>query len=236
MERHIGYLRTMLQAMAVNQEQTISNVDLLSPEERDLLLRTWNETEQEYPMHSCIHNLFEQQVDRTPQATALVFMDQSLSYSELNTRANNLAHHLIGLGVQPDMLVAICVERSFAMIIGVLAILKAGGAYVPLDPAYASERLRDILTDAAPSIVVADEFGQKVLREKMLSCGVVVDPNSALSSEHELTKSGGDSVALESVALDPQVPRLTSHHLAYVIYTSGSTGKPKGVMVEHQGV
>ncbi|KAF9921201.1 hypothetical protein BGZ65_010558, partial [Modicella reniformis] len=235
-ERYIGYLHTMLQAMAVNQEQKISNVDLLSPEERDLLLRSWNETQQDYPTHLCIHKLFEQQVERTPQATALVFMDQSMSYSELNNRANRLGHHLIGLGVQPDMRVAICVERSFAMIIGVLAILKAGGAYVPLDPAYASERLRDILTDAAPSIVVADEFGQNVLNARALSCGTIVDPNAALDADHELWRSGDNIVAFESLASNPQVPRLTSHHLAYVIYTSGSTGKPKGVMVEHQGV
>ncbi|KAF9928118.1 hypothetical protein BGZ65_006405, partial [Modicella reniformis] len=236
MERHIGYLCTVLQAMTVDQEQVISNVDVLGPIERELLLQTWNSTQQDYPIDQCIHHLFEQQVERTPQATALVFMDQSLSYSELNARANRLAHHLIGMGVQPDMRVAICVERSFAMIIGVLAILKAGGAYVPLDPAYASERLRDILTDASPSIVVADESGRKLLGGGAPSYMEIVDPNTLLSADHEPTRYGDETVALDLRDANPQIPALTSHHLAYVIYTSGSTGKPKGVLIEHQGV
>ncbi|KAF9981153.1 hypothetical protein BGZ65_004258, partial [Modicella reniformis] len=239
-KRVCGYMQQALQslteALGHKPDMLVHQLEVLHLEERKLLLQTWNETQQHYPKHRCIHQVFEQQVESTPQATALVFMDQSLSYSELNTKANRLAHHLIGLGVQPDTLVAICVERSFAMIIGVLAVLKAGGAYVPLDPTYSSDRLRDILTDAAPSIIVADEFGQKVLKERALSSVAVVDPNAALGADHELTRSGGDIVALESLASDPQVPNLTSHQLAYVIYTSGSTGKPKGVMVEHQGV
>ncbi|KAF9964883.1 hypothetical protein BGZ65_000961, partial [Modicella reniformis] len=112
------------------------------------------------------------------------------------------------------------------MIIGVLAILKAGSAYVPLDPAYASERLRDILTDASPSIVVADECGQRALGEDTLSSVCVVDPNGI----------DMDSALSSNSTSNPQVPELTSQHLAYIIYTSGSTGKPKGVMIEHQGV
>ncbi|KAF9993835.1 hypothetical protein BGZ65_010587, partial [Modicella reniformis] len=231
MGRHIGYLCTMLEVMTVDQERTISSVDLLGPAERELLLQTWNSTQQDYPSHQCIHHLFEQQVERTPQATALVFMDQSLSYSELNERANRLAHHLIELGVRPDMCVAICAERSFAMIVGVLAILKAGGAYVPLDPSYASERLRDILTDASPSIVVADESGRTTLGEAALSSMTVVDPNALLDAAHE-----SQSTALGDLISNPQVSGLTSRHLAYVIYTSGSTGRPKGVMIEHRGV
>ncbi|KAF9975191.1 hypothetical protein BGZ65_008362, partial [Modicella reniformis] len=230
-ERHIGYLHTMLQAMAVNQEQTISNVYLLAPEERDLLLRTWNETQQDYPTHLCIHHLFEQQVDRTPQATALVFMDQSLSYCELNERANRLARHLVGLGVQPDTFVAICMERSFAMIVGVLAILKAGGAYIPLDPTYPRERLISFLEDARPRIALVDNVGCTILREATL--------NQSFQKDH------GDDVPIVLIDTNepkspphtnPEVPELTSRHLAYVMYTSGSTGRPKGVMVEHQGV
>ncbi|KAF9992181.1 hypothetical protein BGZ65_012567, partial [Modicella reniformis] len=230
-ERICGYMQQALQSLTEaldhNPDMLVHQLEVLPLDEQKLLLQTWNETQQDYPQHKCIHHLFEQQVERTPQAVALVFMDQSMSYSELNTRANRLAHHIIRLGVQPDMHVAICVERSFAMIIGVLAILKAGGAYVPLDPAYSSDRLRDILTDAAPSIVVADEFGQKVLKERALFNVAVVDPNAAMGADYEMTRSGGDIVALESLASDPQVPNLTSHHLAYVIYTSGSTGKPK---------
>src|SRR5690606_9449056 len=131
-------------------------VDILSQSERDLLTQTWSDTHQDYPSEFCIHHVFEQQVERTPQATALVSNDQSMTYTELNECANRLAHHLIDLGVQPESPVAICVERSLAMIVGVLAVLKAGGAYVPLDPTYASGRFQDILNDAAPRIVIAD--------------------------------------------------------------------------------
>ncbi|KAG0003104.1 hypothetical protein BGZ65_002028, partial [Modicella reniformis] len=231
MERQIGYLISMLQAMTADQDQTMSTVDLLGPAERNLLFQTWNETRQDYPTHLCIHNLFEQQVERTPHGIALVYPDQSLSYSELNYRANRLAHHLINLGVQPDMPVAICVERSFAMIVGVLGILKAGGAYVPLDPSYASERLRDILTDTAASIAVIDKSGRAALGEAVLASVTVVDPNALWDAEHEST-----SVGPVHLVSNPHVSGLTSSHLAYVIYTSGSTGKPKGVMIEHQGV
>ncbi|KAF9954392.1 hypothetical protein BGZ65_004045, partial [Modicella reniformis] len=226
LERHIGYLSTMLQAMVVDQEQAISNVDLLAQAERDLLLRTWNETQQDYPTHLCIHHLFEQQVERTPQSTALVFMDQSLTYAELNAKANRLAHHLIKLGVQPDMRVAICVERSFAMIVGVLAILKAGGAYVPLDPNYPKERLAYILEDADPTFALVDTIGRVTLEEarlnhrKDLFSVNLIDPNGPLSA----------------LSTNPDVSSLAPHHLAYVVYTSGSTGRPKGVMIEHRGV
>ncbi|KAF9983058.1 hypothetical protein BGZ65_002231 [Modicella reniformis] len=228
-ERICGYMQQSLQSLAEALDHTpdmvAQDLEILPLEERRLLLHTWNTTQQDFPSHQCIHHLFEHQVERTPQATALVFMDQSLSYSELNERANRLAHNLIERGVRPDMCVAICVERSFAMVVGVLAILKAGGAYVPLDPAYASERLRDILTDASPSIVVADKCGQKALGEVSLSSVCVVDPNGV----------DMDSV-LSSSTSNPQVPGLTSHHLMYIIYTSGSTGKAKGVLIEHQGV
>ncbi|KAF9995051.1 hypothetical protein BGZ80_007620, partial [Entomortierella chlamydospora] len=143
-----------------------------------------------------------------------------MSYGELNVRANGLAHSLIGLGVKPDSLVAICVDRSLPMVIGILAILKAGGAYVPLDPSFASERLHDILIDASPSILVADGAGIAALGPSISESIVVIDPN----------------VMLEMPTENPHVPELTTEHLAYVIYTSGSTGKPKGVMIEHQGV
>jgi non-ribosomal peptide synthetase component F len=164
-ERHVGYLCSMLQATVVDVDQPVMTVDLLSQVERDLVLGQWNETHQDYPSHLCIHHLFEQQAEQNPQATALVFKDQSLTYAELNERANRLAHHLIKLGVQPDSLVAICVERSFAMIVGVLAVLKAGGAYVPLDPSYPKDRLVYILEDAAPTIALADTVGRAALAE-----------------------------------------------------------------------
>jgi non-ribosomal peptide synthetase component F len=164
-KRHVGYLITILQSMANDPIQPIATIDILSPEERRLILETWNETSEAYPDHLCIHQLFEIQVDKTPDATAIVYEDQSLTYSELNSRANRLAHHLIGLGVRPDTRVAICVERSFAMIVGVLAILKAGGAYVPLDPSYPIQRLAYILGDAAPTIALVDTVGRNTLSE-----------------------------------------------------------------------
>ncbi|MCG1048878.1 amino acid adenylation domain-containing protein, partial [Mycetohabitans sp. B6] len=152
-----------------------------------------------------------------PEAIALVYEDQALSYTELNARANRLAHQLIELGVVPNARVAICVQRSPAMVVGLLAILKAGGAYVPLDPSYPGERLAHILMDAAPDIVLADAAGQVALGDAALAHRTVLDPNR-LPAQRET---------------NPSVPALTSRHLAYVIYTSGSTGIPKGVMVEH---
>jgi len=182
MERHVGYLCTVLQAMVVNVNRPVMSVNLLSQAERDLVLGKWNETQQDYPDHLCIHHLFEQQVERTPHAAALMSNGQSLTYSELNERANRLAHRLIGLGVQPENLVAICVERSIAMIVGVFAILKAGGAYVPLDPSYASNRLGDILGDSSPCLVLADSTGKMALGEAISSM-TIVDPNEPLDAD-----------------------------------------------------
>ncbi|KAF9344823.1 hypothetical protein BGX26_003855, partial [Mortierella sp. AD094] len=195
------------------------DLEILPAEEKNMLLRSWNDTLTPYPQHLCIHQLFERQVEQSPDAIAVVYEDQEMSYRELNARANSLAHHLIDLGVKPDSLVAICVNRSIAMIVGVLAILKAGGAYVPLDPTFASERLCDILVDASPSILLADDSGMEALQSASQSLKVI-DPNTML----------------ERPFSNPTIPDLTSHHLAYVIHTSGSTGKPKGVMIEHQGV
>ncbi|WP_338925281.1 amino acid adenylation domain-containing protein [Mycetohabitans endofungorum] len=219
-ERHVGYLQTMLQAMATHTRQPVSTFELLSPDERQLLLQTWNATQQAYPRHRCVHQLFEAQVERTPEATALVFEAQTLSYAQLNAQANRLAYQLIELGVKPDTRVAICVERSAALVVGLLAILKAGGAYVPLDPSYPSERLAHILADAAPAIVLADAAGRAVLGDAALAECTVLDP----------------TILPALPDTNPSVAGLTARHLAYVVYTSGSTGMPKGVMVEHRSV
>ncbi|KAF9991815.1 hypothetical protein BGZ79_003946, partial [Entomortierella chlamydospora] len=219
-DRHVGYLQTMLQAMVNSETESISAVDILSSSERELLLQTWNSTNMPYPDRLCIHQLFENQAEQSPEAIAIVHEDQQMSYRELNARANGLAHHLIGLGVKPDSLVVICIDRSLTMIIGLLAVLKAGGAYVPLDPSFASERLHGILNDVAPSILVADDTGIAALGSSISESTVVVNPN----------------VLSKISTTNPHVPKLTPEHLAYVIYTSGSTGKPKGVMLEHQGV
>ncbi|QNL02852.1 amino acid adenylation domain-containing protein [Serratia ureilytica] len=218
-QRHVGYLEAVLQAMIETQDRPLSAVDILSATERTLLLDTWNRTEAPYPAEQCLHQLFEAQVSLSPSAPAVVYEDDSLSYGELNARANRLAHRLIAEGVKPDGRVGICVERGPAMIVGLLAILKAGGAYVPLDPSYPGDRLRYILQDAGPETVLADTAGRAALGEA-LSGLRVLDPGAAYAGSED----------------NPQVQGLTSRHLAYVIYTSGSTGLPKGVMVEHKGV
>ncbi|KAF9898627.1 hypothetical protein EC991_010775, partial [Linnemannia zychae] len=219
-----GYIQQALESLAkaLAQEPSISvrQLEVIPTEERTLLLQSWNSVRVDYLDHLRLHHLFERQVKRIPDATAIVYEDQVLSYADLNTRANRLAHQLIKLGVKPDSLVAICVERSPAMIIGLLAILKAGGAYVPLDPAHGSERLLDILSDALPSVVLADAVGSSTLGQEALSSVTVVDPNWQPEGSVD----------------NPHVSTLSMHHLAYVIYTSGSTGKPKGVMIEHRQV
>ncbi|KAG0200903.1 hypothetical protein BGX31_003962, partial [Mortierella sp. GBA43] len=226
-------LQSLVDTLERDPDMAIDRLNIIPEEESRLLLHTWNTTQEEYPAHLCIHHLFEQQVERTPEATAVEFNGQSLTYTELNERANRLAHHLIGLGVELDTHVAICVDRSVAMIVGVLAILKAGGAYVPLDPTYASNRLRDILVDVNPTIVIADGSGQRVLGQEALHSVRVIDPNTTYFDESEgVSRVSGD----DRRASNPLVTELSSRNLAYIIYTSGSTGKPKGVLIEHQGV
>ncbi|MER9600552.1 amino acid adenylation domain-containing protein, partial [Mesorhizobium sp. M0244] len=222
-ERQRGYLLALLRAMAADAGQPVGRIDILPAAERTYLLEALNRTAAAYPSQRCIHELFEAQVRQAPEAVAVVHEDERLSYGELNARANRLAHHLIGLGVRPDQPVAICLERSVAMVVGLLAILKAGGAYLPLDPAYPCARLRQVLDDAAPRLLLCDAAGRAALGPEALVDVSVVDLETATPTWAELP------------ACDPE-PRalgLTARHLAYVIYTSGSTGTPKGVMVEH---
>ncbi|ERT10229.1 non-ribosomal peptide synthetase, partial [Photorhabdus temperata] len=223
-ERVCGYMQQALESLVAALEQApetpVRMLEILPETERNLLLKTWNATETAYPDQRCIHQLFEQQVEKNPDATALIYEEQALSYAELNACANRLAHQLIELGVQPDQRVAICVTRSPSRIAGLLAVLKAGGAYVPLDPAYPGDRLAYMLHDAAPSVVLADDTGRVALGEEALGKLTVLDPNTRPDQPDN----------------NPQIPALTSRHLAYVIYTSGSTGMPKGVMVEHRGL
>ncbi|KAG0021617.1 hypothetical protein BGZ80_002024, partial [Entomortierella chlamydospora] len=212
-------LQSIVEALDHMPKMQVRDLEVLPTSERDMLLKSWNSTISSHE-HRCIHQIFEDQVVQSPDAIAIVFEDQQMTYHELNVRANSLAHHLTDLGVKPDSLVGICVDRSLAMIVGLLAILKAGGAYVPLDPMFASERLNDILEDASPSILLADESGIKALDPSISDSIVIVDPNATFKES----------------TTNPHVAELLSHHLAYVIYTSGSTGKPKGVMVEHSQV
>ncbi|CDH33427.1 Non-ribosomal peptide synthetase (fragment) [Xenorhabdus bovienii str. Intermedium] len=226
-DRVCGYMEQALDSLAQTLERSphcpVRQLDILPASERTLLLKTWNATETSCPDHLCIHHLFEEQVERSPEATALIFEGEALSYGELNARANRLAHRLIELGVGPDQRVAICVERSAAMVVGLMAILKAGGAYVPLDPNYPGDRLTYILADTAPVLVLVDSAGRQVLGEA-LQPHTVLDPNE--TQARVLTEADANF----------QVPSLTPRNLAYIIYTSGSTGYPKGVMIEHRGL
>ena len=158
-------LEQLVDALESNPTQPVGRLDVLPAEERRKLLVEWNATEAEYPKDKCIHQLFEEQVARDPEAVAVVYEDESLSYGELNERANRLAHHLGTLGVKPDAPVAICVERSLEMVVGLLAILKAGGCYVPLDAAYPAERLGFMLKDAAPAIVLTHAAARASLEQ-----------------------------------------------------------------------
>ncbi|WP_279608557.1 non-ribosomal peptide synthetase [Burkholderia gladioli] len=222
--RHCAYLIAALRAMACDEEQPIERIDLLDADERRLLLQTWNATGADYPRHRCVHELVEDRAGQMPEAIAVVAGDEQLSYGELNARANRLARHLVKLGVGPDIPVAVCVERSVAMVVALLAVFKAGGAYLSIDPAYSSARLAHILDDAAPPVMLVDTVGREALGEACLAKHVMVDLSVSSAPWDELAS---DNLPPRSLGLD-------SSHLAYVIYTSGSTGTPKGVMVEHR--
>ena len=153
-ERMAGHFQTLLEAIVADPDQSIATLPILTEAERHQILVEWNDTAADYPKDKCIHQLFEEQVERTPDAIALEFEDKQVTYRELNRKANQLAHYLISLGIGPEKLVGICVERSIEMVVGLLGILKAGGAYVPLDPAYPKERLRFMLEDAQVSVLL----------------------------------------------------------------------------------
>ncbi|HEY0014798.1 MAG TPA: amino acid adenylation domain-containing protein, partial [Longimicrobium sp.] len=216
----LGHLERVLEQVAADADVRLSRLELLGEAERALVVDEWNRTEADYPADACVHELFEAQVERTPDATALVWDGGSLAYAALNARANRLAHHLRALGVRPDVRVAICVERGPEMVVGLLAVLKAGGAYVPLDPAYPADRLKYMLADSRPAVLLSSA----ALAERFAAASVPV-----------LTLDGDAPALAGAPETDPARGGLTPDHLAYVIYTSGSTGRPKGVMVGHRG-
>ena len=219
-KRMTGHFVTLLESIVANPQQQISQLPLLTAVEQHQLLVEWNSTQADYPQDKCIHQLFEEQVQRTPDAVAVVFGSEQLTYKQLNCRANQLAHYLRSLGVKPDVLVGICVERSLEMLIGLLGILKAGGAYLPLDPDYPTERLRFMLEDAQVSVLLTQ---QRVI-ERL--------------PEHQANQVCLDEVweKIDQNNQDNPTSGVKAFHLANVIYTSGSTGRPKGVMVEHKGL
>jgi amino acid adenylation domain-containing protein/non-ribosomal peptide synthase protein (TIGR01720 family) len=220
-ERMIRHLQTLLEGIVADPDQPVDRLPLLSEAERRQLLVAWNDTASAEQESRCIHELFEQQAARTPDATAVIYAGQRLSYAELDARANQLAHYLRRLGVGPERPVGLCAERSLELAVALLGILKAGGAYVPLDPSYPAERLAFMLEDVRPVVVVT-------------ATSEAAPPLAGTGATVVDLRADWPSIAAEP-DYRPQVI-ITPTNLAYVIYTSGSTGRPKGVLVAHGGV
>lgn len=214
------HLRILLEGIAANPDERMGALPLLTEAEYQQIVYTWNDTHVDYDLNQCLHQVIEAQVQRTPDAEALVFEGEALSYRELNSRANQLAHYLQRLGVGPDTVVAICMERSLELVIGLLAIIKAGGAYLPLDLSYPRDRLAFMLEDARQPILLTRTQEPVVLLNHQ---GPVV------SLDTDWARIAEESTANPASTVGPD-------NLAYVIYTSGSTGKPKGVMNIHRAI
>ena len=218
-DRMLGHLNSILENALVDPEQPILDIPLLAEAERDRLLVEWNQTQKEYSGDTSVQQLFAAQAERTPDGIAVSFSGHELSYAELNRRTNKLAHYLRRLGVGPETLVGVCVERSIEMIVGVLGVLKAGGAYLPLDASYPSGRLEFMLEDSQAAILLTQERLWKNLPPHPQPVYLDLDWQAIARESTENPASGA-----------------SADNLAYVIYTSGSTGKPKGVLLEHQGL
>ncbi|MEM9537940.1 MAG: amino acid adenylation domain-containing protein [Cyanobacteria bacterium P01_E01_bin.42] len=211
--------RILVEAIADRPEEKLAHYPLLSPEEQHKILVEWNRTESEYPRHACIQALFEEQVAQNPEAIALIFQTETLTYQELNQKANRLAHYLQTLGVGNESLVGVCLERSPQLIIALLGIIKAGGAYLPLDPTYPSDRLALMVKDADVEIILSETS----LRNHLPKVPYSLDLEERAE---EIAQYSPEN----AIAATPATS------LAYVMYTSGSTGKPKGVSVTHRNI
>ncbi|MCK4259133.1 MAG: amino acid adenylation domain-containing protein, partial [Halanaerobiales bacterium] len=212
-ERISKHFINILNVMIQNIELSISEIEMIGEEEKQKLLSEFNDTTIEYAKEKTIHQLFEEQVERTPDHQAIVCTDEQLNFSELNDRANQLAEILIKKGIQKDITVGIMVDRSVEMVVGILGILKAGGAYLPIDPEYPAERMKYMLQDSGTKILVTQ---------------------SRLQKDLEIEKLDLDTFTYNGESTNPE--RAVANNLAYIIYTSGSTGKPKGVAIEHQSI
>lgn len=217
--RRLEAFEVLLTGMAANPHQAIAKLPIL-PQTEEQQMQQWNQTQREYAADQCIHHLVEAQAEQTPDAIAVVFENQQLTYRELNQQANQLAHYLQTLGAKTETLVGICVERSIDMIVGLLAILKAGSAYVPLDPAHPSDRLAYVLQDTAAPILLT--------QTALLDC--------LPAHQAQVVCLDANQSAIRQQPQENPVSEVTATNLAYVIYTSGSTGLPKGVPIEHRSV
>ena len=219
-DRMWGQFETLLQSIAADPERHLAYQSVLPDAERHQILHEWNKSEVDFAPDKCLHQLFEEQAARSPDAIALVYEDRQLSYGELNRQANQLAHYLRSLGVGAETLVGICVERSLDTVIGILGILKAGGAYVPLDPSYPQDRIAYSITDSQLSVLLTNEKHLSDLPECKAQL-VCCDRDRQIISSYSDANPNAD---------------VKPSNLAYVIYTSGTTGKPKGVLIEHYNV
>src|SRR5215216_5487333 len=215
--RLVGHYLTLLEGIVEDLDRPLAELPLLKPAERERLLRQWNNTKREFPLDACVHELIERQAALVPDQVALVFGEQKLTYAELNRKANQLAHHLRGLGVAPDQPIAICIRRSLELIIGLLGVLKAGGVYVPLDTSAPRERLSFMLEETGASVLLTEGSLAPLMPET--SARVI-----SLDSDWPI---------IDEANSDNPIADVSTANLAYIIYTSGSTGKPKGVMVSH---
>jgi amino acid adenylation domain-containing protein len=215
-KRMLGHFRTLLESIVAHPDQRLTDYSLMVPEEQQLLA-DWNATNVDYPRDLCLHELFEMQAERTPDAVALISGEERISYRELNERANRVAHHLLKLGADSESLVGVMLERSTSLIVSLLGVLKSGASYVPLDPAYPRERLRFMLEDAGAKVLLT----QDSFRDEL--------------SPHDAQVVCLDTEWEDIAAENNENPkrRTSPANLAYVIYTSGSTGKPKGAAIEH---
>ncbi|HBL12848.1 MAG TPA: non-ribosomal peptide synthetase, partial [Cyanobacteria bacterium UBA11162] len=218
--RMVGHFQTLLEGLVTNPDQRLCDLPLLTSAAQHQLWEEWNQTAVDYPKHTCIHQLFETQAAQTPDAVAVVFEEQQLTYRQLNQRANQLAHYLKTLGVKPEVLVGICLERSIEMVVGLLGILKAGGAYVPLDPAYPQQRLALMVSDSQMPVLLT--------HKRLLS--------TLPSHQARVVCLDSDGHSISQQSYTNPTSSTTPDNLAYVIYTSGSTGKPKGVQISHRAV
>jgi amino acid adenylation domain-containing protein len=219
-DRMLGHLKTLLENLLAEPDRPLSDLPMLSEAERHQLLVEWNQTEQDYPDNKCIHHLFEQQVERAPDAVASVFEDRQITYAGLNGRANKIAHLLVEIGVGPGAVVGVCIDRSLDLMACMLGVMKAGAAYLPLDLAYPQERLAFIIRDAKAAVLLAHQGLATTL--------------TALAERVVFLDSDDDAIARQSEK-NPVRPT-GPDHLAYVIYTSGSTGVPKGVCIQHRAL
>jgi aspartate racemase len=220
-DRLLESFQVLLDSIVANPEQHISSLQILTPAQQHQQVEQWNQTQSDFPAHLCLHQFFEQQVVRSPDALALISQDAQFSYRKLNERANQLAHHLLSLGVGPESIIGICLERSPLLLISLLAVLKAGAAYLPLDHTYPAARLSFMLEDAEVQIL---------LTESELQASIPATEHlTVLSLDLLDTTLASYSVENAKTQVEPQ-------NLAYVIYTSGSTGTPKGVCVSHRAV